>query len=112
MKSKIKKMRTRLSLIAAIVLLVGFGSSILIYLTAENVSDDVLGYENSKKFMHDMELYGGKANVLAYDFRRWFFGLWQGEALAFTIAFITIVISLGLFYLDRHLPSGPESDAG
>jgi len=34
--------------------------------------------EHSKKYVHDLELYGGKSAVLADDFMRWFAGLCYG----------------------------------
>jgi hypothetical protein len=45
MKWKTSNMKTYLNRISAIILLVGFGSAIVIYLTAENELDGVLGYE-------------------------------------------------------------------
>lgn len=48
----------------------------------------------SKKYLHDLEMYGGKANVLAAQFRDWFAGLWSGTNLAWTIAVLTIVTVL------------------
>ncbi len=111
MKWKITNLQTCLYLISAIILLVGLGSAILIYLTAENDSSGVLGYEDSKMYIHDLELYGGKANVLANEFMRWFVGLWHGKSLAFTVACITIFISLGFFLVANHLPSALKSDA-
>ena len=122
MKWKITDRRTCLNLIGAIILLVGLGSAILIYRTAENESRDVLGYEqgngsvypvspgDSKKYLRDMELYGGKASVLVDEFRRWFVGLWQGESLAFTVGCISVFISFVIFYAANHVPSGLESD--
>jgi hypothetical protein len=104
-------LKTRFYFITAIILLVGLGSAILIYLTAENVSDSVLGYEDSKIYKHDLELYGGKANVLADEFMRWFSGLWHGKSLAFTVTCITIFISFGFFFFANHLPSGLKSGA-
>ncbi len=74
--------RTIFNFISVIILLVGLGSAILIYRTAENVPVGVLGYEgedggaypvmpdDSKKYLRDMELYGGKANVLMDQSRR------------------------------------------
>ena len=105
MKWKITHLQTRFYLISAIILLVGLGSAILIYLTAENDSDSILGYEDSKMYIHDLELYGGKANVLANEFMRWFVGLWHGKSLAFTVACITIFISFGFFFVAKTSPS-------
>jgi len=122
MKRKITDLHTCLNLIGAIILLVGLGSAILLYRTAENESSSVLGYEegdgsvypvkpeDSKKYLRDMELYGGKANVLADEFRRWFIRLWQGESLAFTVAGITIFISCGFFYAANRSRSSLKSD--
>ncbi len=110
MKRKISNLKTRLYLVTAIVLLTGFGSAAGIYLTAENNSDSVLGYEtaggyvypvapeDSKMYMHNLELYGGKVNVLANELVRWFAGLWHGRSLAFTVACISIIISFGFFF--------------
>ncbi len=117
MKWKIANQRTGLYLIGAIILLVGLGSAAFIYQAARNDPGSASGYEviggfiypstgeNSKKYMHDLELYGGKAAVLADEFMRWFAGLWHGTSLAFTVACITIIISLGVFLAAVHPPS-------
>ena len=111
MKWKIADLHTCLNLISAIILLVGLGSAILIYQTAQNNSRGVLGYEegngsvypimpeDSKKYLRDLELFGGKANVLMDEFRRWFVGLWHGKSLAFTVACIAIFISFGFLFV-------------
>ena len=121
-KWKTTDTRTCLNFVSAIILLVGLGSAIFIYLTADNVLDGVLGYDiaggevypvtpdNSKMYAHDLELYGGKAAVLANEFRYWFVGLWHGRSLAFTVACITIFISFGVFFVANHLPSDLPSD--
>jgi hypothetical protein len=123
MKWNITNKQTCLNLIGAIILMVGLGSAVFIYLTADTVLDSVLGYEvaggdvypvtpdNSKMYAHDLELYGGKAAVLANDFRYWFVGLWHGRSLAFTVASITILISFGVFFVANHLPSDLPSAA-
>ena len=122
MKLKIADMRACLNIISGIILLVGLGSAILIYQTAETDSGGVLGYvvsggaiysikpENSKVYLHDLELYGGKSAVLADEFRRWFSGLWHGKSLAFTVACIAILISFGFFFTAKQLPSRLKSD--
>jgi hypothetical protein len=123
MKWKTTNQQTRLYLISAIILLVGLNGSIWIYLAAANDSKQVFGYEtaggnaylitpeNSKKYVHDLELYGGKANVLANEFMSWFAGLWHGKSLALTVACITIFISLGVFFVARTSRSFLEYDA-
>jgi hypothetical protein len=120
MKWKTANLQTALYLISAIILVVGLGSAIFIYRTAMNDSSssgyEVVGGfvysdtgENSKKYVHDLELYGGKAAVLADEFMRWFAGLWHGKSLAFTLACITILISLGVFFAATNLPSRLKS---
>ncbi|HEY5864689.1 MAG TPA: hypothetical protein VI542_03920, partial [Candidatus Tectomicrobia bacterium] len=50
-----------------------------------------LGYDpfTSKKYVRDLELYGGKITILAVEFRQWCARLWQGHNLAYTIACIS-----------------------
>ena len=114
-------MKSRLKLISAIILLIGLGSAILIYLKAVNDSDDILGYEvtgegiyhlspeNSRIYARDLELFGGKAAVLANEFRNGFVGLWHGKSLAFTIACISILISFGVFFVAQHITTDSTS---
>ncbi len=123
MKRKVSDLRPFLNLISAMILVGGMGSAILIYWTAGNHSSGVLGYEeeggtvypilpdDSKKYLRDLELYGGKANVLMDELRRGFTGLWYGKSLAITVACITIFVSFGVFYAANHLPSRLKSDA-
>jgi hypothetical protein len=122
MKWKITDLHICFNLISAIILLVGLGSAVLIYQSAETDLSSVLGYEiagesvypimpeNSKMYKHDLELYGGKAAVLADEFRRWFVGLWHGKSLAFTVAFISIFISFVIFFAANHLPPRLKAD--
>ena len=122
MKLKIADPQTCLNLISVMILLVGLGSAVLIYRTVGNDSNGVLGYEiiggqaypispeDSKMYLHDLQLYSGKAGVLADEFRRWFVGLWYGKSLAFTVAYITLFISFVVFYVANHLPSRLKSD--
>ena len=112
MKWKITNLLTHRYLITGIILLVGLGSSILIYLTADFASDSGLvnDFENSKKYMHDLELYGGKANVLANELTNWFVGLWHGKSLAITVACITIVIALGFYFITSDLNSDARDE--
>ncbi len=122
MKWENKNPRARLYLIGAVILLLGLGGAILIYLTAEDDSDAVAGYEivdgsvypiapqSSKIYVHDLELYGGKANVLADEFRRWFISLWHGKSLAYTVACVFIFVFMAIIFVAYHLPSGLKSD--
>jgi hypothetical protein len=122
MRWKIKNLHAFLNLISAIILVAGLGSAIYIYQTAEDDLSGVLGYEiiggsvypvmpqDSKMYRHDLELYGGKAAVLADEFSRWIAGLWHGKSLAYTIVCITLIISFGFFFAANHMPSLLKSD--
>ena len=102
----------RLYMLSAAVLACGLLCATLIYLNAPDDADG-LAYEadggvlyrmapgDSRAYMHDMELYGGKTNVLVYEFRQWFAGLWRGRSLAYTTASIALLVSLGLFAAAR-----------
>ena len=98
MNGKILHRRTWFNLISAIILLVGLGSSVLIYQSVGNEPFGAVDFENSKLYRHNLEVYGGKFSLIMDDFRRWFLGLWQGRSLALIIAGTTIIIAFGLFY--------------
>jgi len=115
MKTNNINLQTVLYLSAAAILVAGLAGSLFIYLTAENNPGGDQGYEivggyvyssgsaNTKKYTHDLELYGGKAAVLAEQFSRWFRGLWHGRSLAFTVACVAMLLSSGIFLAARYL---------
>ena len=104
----------RLRWVTAAILAVGFASAIIIYLTAGAAPENPLGYEplQTKKYLHDLELYGGKANVVAAEFREWFAGLWYGTNLAYTVAVITVLIVLVVRFVATPLPDDPLETEG
>jgi len=114
MKWSLANRQTRLYFVSIILLLAGLGSAIVIFLTAETDTDSASGYdvvggyvypgmhEQNKKYIHDLELYGGKAAVFADEFNRWFFGIWHGKPLAYTIAGLSLLTSLVVFLIARH----------
>ena len=111
----LKRIRLRkfLYIGSAVILLVGLSSSMLIYRAAMNDATSDARYEftggfvypgeggYTKKYVHDLQLYGGNAAVLADEFMRWFNGLWRGESLAYTVGCITIALSFLLFLIAR-----------
>ena len=105
-------LQARLYLSGAIILLIGLAASAVIYLKTADVTDTGMGseVEQSKQYMRDLELYGGKMNVLAVELSKWFNGLWHGRSLAYTLGCLTILISSLLFFIADHWPSDPESD--
>jgi uncharacterized membrane protein YjgN (DUF898 family) len=109
----------RLKFMSAAVLFIGLAASVAVYIVADQESDG-MGYEmvggnlypsaneRSKKYMHDVELYGGKAAVFADDINRCINGMWQGTALAYTLAFLTVMVSGGLFLAARFAQAEAE----
>src|SRR5271157_2902962 len=115
MKEKREGLRKSLNLAAIVLLIIGLCSAGVIYAReAGNTRDkpsDTIGYQgndadgssyavsprDSKSYQRDMELYGGTANLLADELRRWFDGLWQGKTLAYTVACLTLFTTLILF---------------
>jgi hypothetical protein len=94
------------------ILAVGFGAAAVVYFAAGPEPENPLGYDplETKRYVHDLELYGGKANVIAAEFRDWFTGLWYGRNLAFTIAAITVLLVLAArFFAKRawRMEAGP-----
>jgi hypothetical protein len=81
---------------AAAVLVVGLISAVWIYLVAAPSTADTLGYDpaQSKQYLRAMELYGGKANVLAAELRAWF----DGTRLAYAVACASVLLA-GAFWL-------------
>ena len=113
--------RTFLTFLSGAILIVGLIGAALIYRAAVNRAPNALGYvqgdgsvypvmpEDSRIYLHDMEMYGGKANVLAAELTRWFSGLWQGKSLAYTVAVISVLLALGVFSAARLPPADDES---
>ena len=93
------------------ILALGFAAAVLIYLTAQPPPENPLGYDplDTKKYLHDLEVYGGKANVIAAQFRDWFDGLWHGKQLAFTVAVISVLAAGAFKFFATPLPPEPEA---
>ena len=105
--------RTRHYLVAAAILLAGLIGAIVIYLRAGSAPGALMEFspETSKKYLRDLELYGGTANVLAVQFQTWFAGLWRGRALAYTVAVLSALASLGYVFFAVVLPPLRDPDA-
>ena len=101
-------LQARRRIIAVAILLAGLGSALVIYLLATPAPANPLGYEpeDSKQYLREMEVYGGKANVLASEFRHWFESLWHGPRLAVTVVCLTLVLLL--FFLVASTPLPPR----
>ena len=113
MNWKTLNIKTRLHILASSTLLFGLGSSLMIYMIELHTQDDEMEYtiDVTKKSLRDMEVIGGKANVLASELIDWFNGLWHGRTLAYTVAFITIAISVGLLIVAYYSSNDFDYDS-
>ncbi|MGA2081589.1 MAG: hypothetical protein ABSH53_13405 [Holophaga sp.] len=98
MSWRILQRRTRLDLLRGI-LVVGLTTAIAVFLTAGSPAPDPLGdpLHESKAYRRQMEMVGGQANLLASDLAEGFQSLWRGKSLAFTLAFLTLVLAGGFW---------------
>ncbi len=120
--SRTTRLRTWLYLCSAVILLAGAVSSILIYRAAVNDEAADSSYEviggfvypgggaYNKRYVHDLQVYGGNAAMLADRFTRWFNGLWHGTSLAYTVAVISLVLSFGVFIIANNVSSRSTND--
>jgi len=103
--------RTRLYTAAAVILVLGLTCSALITITASDVALDApLGnpLDESKSYRRSLEMYGGRANLLAAQFREWFAGLWHGKALGITLGWLTLAAALIVSLIAHYLPDDSE----
>ena len=93
-------LKRRLDIAARLVLLAGVIASTAIYLTASHEEQNALvnEFQDSKAYRHELEAYGGKLSIVSDELTRWFSSLWQGETLAFTVAFVSTAVALLLFW--------------
>lgn len=102
----------QVSRITALILVVGLGAAGVAFFTAVPPTADPLGYDplTNKKYLLELEKFGGKANVFSAEIMDWWNGLWHGRNLAYTIAVLTVIVAW-LFWFFATLPPH-EEDAG
>jgi hypothetical protein len=95
------------------ILTLGIGLAMLLYVTAASPPPHPLGYDpfTSKKYMRELELYGGKINVLAVELHQWLASLWRGKALAYTVAVLTLMLASLLWFIGSRAGSLHEKQA-
>jgi hypothetical protein len=93
-------------MVAAGMLAAGLTAAVAIYLTAAEPETNPLvdQIENSKIYRRSLELYGGKANLLAEDFSNWFSSLWHGKTLGITVAVLSVVGAALYYFIASPLP--------
>lgn len=86
-----------LRLIAGAILVIGLAGAVGLYAAS---TGEVEGYqpEETKQYLRTLELYGGKANVMATELREWFDSLWHGRRLAYTVGGASVLLA-GAFWL-------------
>lgn len=102
----------RLRLISYAILIAGLISAFVIYWNASPELPPGYDPEDSKQYLRQMELYGGKANLLAYDLRQWFTGLWHGRSLAATVAVLSLLLAGGFRLAAIPVPRVPRRPTG
>ncbi len=108
-ESAARALERRVRRITRILLAAGFGAALVAWIVARARPENPLGYDplDNKKYVHDLQVYGGTANVIAAEFREWFAGLWYGKNLAYTIAVLTVLVVLVVRF---YLLTGPSAD--
>ena len=108
----------RALIITALILTVGLTTALAIYVATARAPDDSSDeLTDSKQYLRQMELYGGKANLLAAEIRAWVASLWHGRRLALTVAVVTVAAAGGYWVVAAPLPSdlgraGPRPPRG
>ena len=105
-----------LNTVGVIVLLVGISSAALVYRLGQKSSptsttngawkDSTLSLTDSKTSTRNIELYGGKVEVLMVKWLDW---LRRPESLAILIAIISALVALGCFLVASHLSADTAS---
>ncbi len=103
--------RARRNVVCVAIVLAGLVAALAIFVaTPPSASPLAERPEDSKQYLREMEIYGGKANVLASRFREWFGGLWHGRSLAFTVLGLALLLALLVFALSS-LPPAVDPEA-
>jgi hypothetical protein len=98
--------------ISLLLLVLGLGSALVLSLIAAPATDDPQLNDPlaSKKYLRELKVIGGQANVLADEFQTWFAGLWHGVGLARTVAVLTVGLTLGFRFVALHPGPAPVAE--
>lgn len=77
------------------------------FVAGMTASGDAVSSPDTKRYEYQMEVLGGKANLLATEIREWWGSLWHGRRLAYTLAGVSVVSSLGCFFVAHRLNHSP-----
>lgn len=100
-----RALQARLRRVGALILVSGAFAAALVYWKAPppDPMADLLSGKNTKSYELQMELIGGKANLLADESKDSFLGLFQGRELAFTLATLSAASALICFFMAHRL---------
>ena len=110
------RLKSRLYGIALAVLALGLGCGILVYALADEAVPEAGSYiivdgmkypiapGQNKRYVRELQRFGGKASVLFDEFDRWFADLWRGQNLGITIGCLAAMVSLGVYLFAVTLP--------
>jgi hypothetical protein len=101
-----------LKIIALLVLIFGLGSASSLYLLAEPIPVSPSEYDRftSKKYVRELERFGGKFAVLTAELNQWVAGLWHGKSLAVTVGILSLLLALLLWFMSTFLQIGNNID--
>jgi hypothetical protein len=114
------ELKGRLYMMALAILALGLACGLLVYAIADEVEAEAGSYivvdglkypiapNQSKRYVRELQRFGGKASVLFDELDRWFADLWRGKNLGITIGGLSILVSLGLFLFAAALPPDPD----
>jgi hypothetical protein len=114
----ISPMKKRLYTACVLVLVAGLVGAAWIYRAADDGPDLSGAYQivvvdgvptpipanQSKAYVRELRRYGGKMAVIFDDIGRWWDGLWHGRSLALTVAFLSVLTSLALYFIALVVP--------
>ena len=88
-------LQIRLYVASAVILLVGLIGAAIIYVTvpAEDSAELIYGIANNQQYLLELQRIGGTAEVAMAEFHQWFNSLWHGKPLAYTVAFLSVVLA-------------------
>ncbi|HEX4986146.1 MAG TPA: hypothetical protein VFV71_08775 [Burkholderiales bacterium] len=86
----------RFHAVLAAILVAGFGAALAVLVLADVTPPDPLG--ESKRYVHDMVLYGGKANMVLGEAAQWLGSLLHGKRLAGALAAATLLAAGAFWY--------------
>lgn len=98
-----------LQLVGVCVLVAGLVTALLIYRSADDTDNEGQVYEfvggeayvtsvrETKAYRHELERFGGRASLLADDFKHWLASLWGAKGVAGLVAAAAILLTRVFF---------------